>query len=1040
MRIDRLHIRNLASLRGEQTTVDLRQGPLAGAGLIAITGSTGAGKSTLLDAVCLPLFDQTPRLSGRGKDPRELLTRGTGEGEARLELTLDDGSRWRAEWSVHRAHGKADGALQASRLKVTDLASGDTAAEGKTEVREWVETHLGLTFEEFTGVILIAQGDFARFLHADARARGALLEKLTGTGIYSELSRAAYRRHKEAREEVQRWIERSEEIRPLEEAERQALERELKELEPRLQTLEETLSGLEGRRTWIHRAREIDSGRRRARRALETAFTAREKGADERRRLQAAEAASALAADLARLNEAGRRHQRAASEAARAGTDLENARGATTGALAELRRAHRRLHGHLEAARAHHQDERAGAPEEATLRALGEDRRSLLADADRAREAARKDQEARQRAAGLEARVETLGRELEGARRQLQELRLRQGVVDSRWQELDEELQRARREAALEEHRQALEAGQPCPLCGSTEHPALHHEGPRQGQLRLDGATATSAPEVQREPELAQLADERQALGREVEQAVAGLARAEAEGEVAVTGLGEARAEVEAGAREREEVRRRILDASRDWHQRLRALARAAGLDGEVAAVEAPPATEAESLQDPAALDAATARALELLHRHRRAVDEGGRLLEREEAAAAEPLRRTADVDRTLVELVGSTAAEPSAEELSERAPGADSGLDPEAPGRARRDLVATLDRAEAARRDLEHARREDRRAAQAAKEADAEDQGARAQLLEALRASPFQSEEELRTATLEPSRRDALRRKLTALDDRHRRAEADLERLDAEHQSHRSGAAEVGLAELADAGDGGLEEAASALEPRISEATERRNRARERRGTLKERLEADDEKRDRLRELGEARQRAEAAAELRGRLNSLIGEASGNKFREFAQGLSLELLLGLANRRLARLAPRYALVRKDDPVAPLEVEVVDHELADERRPIATLSGGETFLASLGLALGLADLRRGDLRLETLFLDEGFGTLDAATLDTALSVLETLQAEQGTQILLISHVGALQERLSHRIHVEKQGGGRSRLRIFEATPDGLPEG
>jgi len=166
----------------------------------------------------------------------------------------------------------------------------------------------------------------------------------------------------------------------------------------------------------------------------------------------------------------------------------------------------------------------------------------------------------------------------------------------------------------------------------------------------------------------------------------------------------------------------------------------------------------------------------------------------------------------------------------------------------------------------------------------------------------------------------------------------------------------------------------------------------------------------------------------LASRLSSLIGQKDGGKFRRFAQQLNLDLLLELANLRLDRLAPRYLLARLGDT---LELEVIDREMADERRPVNTLSGGESFLVSLALALALADLRRGSLRLGTLFLDEGFGSLDEDTLDTALSVLEQLQADQNTQILIISHVGALKERIDHRIDIQKLGGGRSRISILE---------
>ena len=151
MQIDRIRVCSLASLRGQQPEVSLVDPPLAEAGIVALTGPTGAGKSTLLDAVCLALFDETPRLAGRGSDPRELLSRGAAEARAQVELTLDDGARWRAEWTVHRARNRADGLLQPSRVRVTDLATGATLAEGKRDVRELVRVRLGLTFEQFTG-------------------------------------------------------------------------------------------------------------------------------------------------------------------------------------------------------------------------------------------------------------------------------------------------------------------------------------------------------------------------------------------------------------------------------------------------------------------------------------------------------------------------------------------------------------------------------------------------------------------------------------------------------------------------------------------------------------------------------------------------------------------------------------------------------------------------------------------------------------------------------------------------------------------------
>ena len=164
--------------------------------------------------------------------------------------------------------------------------------------------------------------------------------------------------------------------------------------------------------------------------------------------------------------------------------------------------------------------------------------------------------------------------------------------------------------------------------------------------------------------------------------------------------------------------------------------------------------------------------------------------------------------------------------------------------------------------------------------------------------------------------------------------------------------------------------------------------------------------------------------------LNQLIGSRDGDKFRRFAQGLTLDHLVWLANNQLNRLHARYLLQRKSQEA--LELEVVDTWQADARRDTRTLSGGESFLVSLALALALSDLVSHKTRIESLFLDEGFGTLDAETLDSALDALDALNAS-GKTIGVISHVEAMKERIPVQIRVRKINGlGYSRLELPRA--------
>nr|WP_086937661.1 AAA family ATPase [Thaumasiovibrio occultus] len=176
--------------------------------------------------------------------------------------------------------------------------------------------------------------------------------------------------------------------------------------------------------------------------------------------------------------------------------------------------------------------------------------------------------------------------------------------------------------------------------------------------------------------------------------------------------------------------------------------------------------------------------------------------------------------------------------------------------------------------------------------------------------------------------------------------------------------------------------------------------------------------------ELEQAWSKQYATTETWLKLNELIGSASGNKFRTLAQGLTLQQLVLVANEHLHDLAPRYAL--QPVPGAPLALQVIDHDMGDEVRSVESLSGGESFLMSLALALALASLAADTRQLGSLFIDEGFGTLDPESLEMALACLDALQAE-GRQIGVISHVSTLVERIGIQVAVEAMGGGRSRV-------------
>lgn len=199
--------------------------------------------------------------------------------------------------------------------------------------------------------------------------------------------------------------------------------------------------------------------------------------------------------------------------------------------------------------------------------------------------------------------------------------------------------------------------------------------------------------------------------------------------------------------------------------------------------------------------------------------------------------------------------------------------------------------------------------------------------------------------------------------------------------------------------------------------------------GALEQQLREDGARRiaaaSKLAELQTRRQQAQCWVEL----DQLIGAADGSKFKRYAQQYTLEVLLEYANQHLARLAPRYRLRRG---LEALSLLIIDSDLGNELRSVHSLSGGETFLVSLALALGLASLSSQRVRVESLFIDEGFGSLDAATLNTAMEALDRLQSE-GRRVGVISHVHDMAERIGVQIRVEPMAPGRSRVRVMDGA-------
>jgi exonuclease SbcC len=1177
MRILAIRGCNLASLAGE-FEIDLVRGPLGAAGVFAIVGPTGAGKSTLLDAMCVALFDRTPRLQGRStfaigheettalgaQDVRTLLRRGASEGWAEVDFESGDSRRYRARWSVRRARGASDGRFQDDQMTLSSIDPGPPTEPGglhiggerfggtKTETLHAIRDRLGLSFDQFRRSALLAQGDFAAFLKAEGRERSELLERMTGTEIYSRLSIAAHQRAAVAEQQLRQRHGAAMAIPVLADDARAAAEADLAIARDARTAARARHAAAERAAHWLAEAERhlraiaaAEAEHASAEQAVTAAQGLRDELALRRRaetlrtrwdevtrlerqlaqaRGEAAQAADALAiAGRQQQTVAARREQLAVLHApiaaARVQAGLVERRAAKVAGDLPARATNAARSASWIVERSALATEVAAWPElhtrfaqhaalaselariDATLADQALARTTLLANREKAhaahRDAVARLAEAQREASSFQQKrglsLDAAGRQEDAARLHLVEIdRLGAIVAEARSaatarSELDRQLtelaaastadleqrriaeferagsaalradrahvvEELRRAAGYQHARAELVAGDPCPLCGATEHPWADRGTldtlVADAEARLADAAARCDAAI---AQLAQLAARDEQRGVERARLIACKATADATAEVAqaawrkqLAALGQLLlVEDPAGDAARQLVDERT-EAAR---QRLEAARRAR------AEVEAVAKASQEALTRVHARQTEVEHHADTLAKTAAALASHDASVERQRGERAGKLERHSELARTIEAAVARWAAALPAEAavagraaaLPAEAAGEASATTGSALGREdlaaiarawreHADIVADLDGELAvALADIDTAAREAERALaeQGARRAEAEkrrdalasEHAAAAAALDAERvAAGFEVAALRELLAAEPGRVDALASRLDALDraaDRARTLVAERRRLAADHEAARpfpSPDIEPSAAAVADARC--VPELAAAASQAESDVAR-----------LEAVLAADSDARARRAAALAEAEAADRAAELDRVLGQVIGSHDGKLFRSFAQSLTLDGLLAVANSHLEELAPRYQLERV--PRHDLELQVIDRDLGGEVRSVQTLSGGESFLVSLALALGLSSMSAHDVRVRTLLIDEGFGTLDPATLDTALSVLDALQAT-GRQVGVISHVPALVERVGAHVRVSPKGAGRSEVLVAEA--------
>ena len=291
MKILRLRLKNLNSLNGEWR-LDFTAPPFSDNGLFAITGPTGAGKSTLLDAICLALYHQTPRLDRITASENDLMTRHTAECLAEVEFEVK-GKRYVSFWSQRRARDKADGALQQTKVELAD-ESGVILASQSQEKLQKIRAITGLDFPRFTKSMLLAQGGFAAFLNASANERADLLEELTGSEIYGEISRRVFESAREARQQLDQLKAKAEGVELLSPEMRNEKTAEIAALAAQQATLQPQWQARQQQRQWRLDLQQAETELRQAETRQAAARQAQSEAAPQLARLAASEPAVML--------------------------------------------------------------------------------------------------------------------------------------------------------------------------------------------------------------------------------------------------------------------------------------------------------------------------------------------------------------------------------------------------------------------------------------------------------------------------------------------------------------------------------------------------------------------------------------------------------------------------------------------------------------------------------------------------------------------------------------------------------------------------
>lgn len=1091
MKILNLKFKNINSLSGENE-IDFTNPVFTNDGLFAITGKTGAGKSSILDAISLAFYGKTPRVDITGSE-NAVMTRG--EKDCYAEIIFEvAGKKWKSSWKQERAR---TGTLKPVNRVIADFEDNIIADQVRSCDLEIVKI-IGLSFEQFTKVIMLAQGSFAAFLQADKNDKGQLLEQITGTEIYAVISKIVFERNRTEKEKLDKILLELEAIKILTEEEIENLtnenainEKEKIQVDEELQKIETAkkwLSDLTNLQTQINGAKEklpeLEEQTKTAKETFEKCEIALKTAKDEQKKQEPifkkvreldtkiSEKNKLLKPILEVISQLEENVKTGSNNLKSQSLELEKSKKS----LVEKQKwatANKKYEDLVSNFSAIEKEDQILVNSSNEIKKVNSEIAELkkklelkISDVTKASEVFNeKDKNLISKTKELETKKSELfellgGRELSKLQVEKENIsnfsiqikslievenaiftsqkeievieeiikqfeksksEISKGIeVDKKTIEnleskiilLDENIKLTQTIQSLDEHRHNLKDGEECPLCGALEHPFAKGNVPKIGEKEKELAIIkkqfqdTTKTVQQNETKLATLiSDNGNALKNKAKEEKSLLDNSTKQKET-LSEIKNINSNFSHPKGEKKiEILEEILEKTKEEFKVINSIITKVTISetelSNLRDKEIPMLQEEKQKAEKLKNDTITAQ--KLAEQNLKTKQE-----------SADKLQEKHNVENeTYLEKLKKYAVE-NIETLKKCL---DSWNDNK---KQTDDLVKQITTIESnialSKQDIENLTKLFDQKQNDSQNIDTDKQKLSKERNEFFENKSVEEEENRLNKLLENSEANKAK------------AEKLKNEINTELEKNKAIVSEKEKELLKTKEQKITEKTNEELQSEFDEKKIRSDDFSQKIGANKQTLKSND---DNLKTSGsklKEKEKQQAVYSKWGKLNELIGSGDGKKYRNFAQALTFEYLVGLSNGQLKKMSDRYLLKRTGDSSNPFELSVIDKYQNSEERTAQNLSGGEKFIVSLSLALGLSGMASKNMRIDTMFIDEGFGTLDSDYLDVALNALSNLQSE-GKIIGVISHLAELKERIATHVEVIPSGNGHSKIQI-----------